>query len=251
MSPAALPAATLILLRPGAGGTAEVLMVERGRALAFAAGAMVFPGGRVDPGDRDVAAAAFPGMAADEAAARVAAVRETIEEAGVAVGITPCPPEALVAEMRAALAAGEAFGDLLDRHGLRLAADALTPFARWRPDVAVSRVFDTMFFLAEAPVGARADADGHESVRAVWMTPRAILDAADAGECRVIFPTRRNLERLAGLASIAVARAHAADFPVELITPYRELRDGVEWLCIPEGRGYPITAEPMSRLRRG
>lgn len=251
MIPVAVPAATLMLLRPGPDGAAEVLMVERGGGLAFAAGAMVFPGGRVDPGDRDVATVAFPGMAADEAAARVAAVRETIEEVGIAVGIVPPPSEAMVATIRAALAAGEAFGGLLDRHGLRLDADALTPFARWRPDAPVSRAFDTVFFLAEAPAGARADPDGHESVRVLWATPRAILDAADAGACRVIFPTRRNLERLATLPSLAVARAHAADFPVSVIIPFIEMRDGQEWLCIPEGRGYPVTAERLSRARRG
>ena len=40
-------AATVILLRDGGSGP-EILMVERGEQLAFAGGALVFPGGRVD-----------------------------------------------------------------------------------------------------------------------------------------------------------------------------------------------------------
>ena len=50
--PPAIPAATLVIFREAAdGGPPELLMVERAKAMAFAAGAMVFPGGRVDPGD--------------------------------------------------------------------------------------------------------------------------------------------------------------------------------------------------------
>ena len=55
----AIPAATLVLFRdaPGGGGAGapELLMVERARGMAFAGGAMVFPGGRIDPGDRALA----------------------------------------------------------------------------------------------------------------------------------------------------------------------------------------------------
>ena len=50
---------------------------------------MVFPGGRVDPGDHAMVPADAPD--ADEAAARIAAIRETIEEVGLAVGLTPRP----------------------------------------------------------------------------------------------------------------------------------------------------------------
>lgn len=78
------PASTVVLLRDGVTGL-EVLMVRRNRALAFAGGFWVFPGGAVDDIDR-----AKGGGDPDEAA-RYAAAREAEEEAGV------CPdPAAMV-----------------------------------------------------------------------------------------------------------------------------------------------------------
>lgn len=71
------PASTVVLLRDGANGL-EVLLVRRNRALAFAGGFWVFPGGAVDPEDL-VAAGDKP----DEAP-RYAAAREAAEEAGIA-----------------------------------------------------------------------------------------------------------------------------------------------------------------------
>src|SRR5687768_5220515 len=79
--PEPVPAATLVLMRERAAAPPELLVMERTGHMAFAAGALVFPGGRIDREDRE-AAAAFPGL--DDAAARIAAVRETIEETGIA-----------------------------------------------------------------------------------------------------------------------------------------------------------------------
>jgi len=70
------PASTVVLMRDGSVGL-EVLLVRRNRALAFAGGFWVFPGGAVDAEDRAAAVGD-----ADEAARRAAA-REAREEAGV------------------------------------------------------------------------------------------------------------------------------------------------------------------------
>ena len=48
--PPAIPAATVVLLRDAPGGV-ETLMLRRNSKLAFAGGAWVFPGGRIDPED--------------------------------------------------------------------------------------------------------------------------------------------------------------------------------------------------------
>jgi 8-oxo-dGTP pyrophosphatase MutT (NUDIX family) len=67
-------AATVLLLRGGTAGL-EVLLVRRTPRARFMAGAWVFPGGAVDPGD-----------GTGQAGLRSAAVREVREEAGVELG---------------------------------------------------------------------------------------------------------------------------------------------------------------------
>src|SRR3546814_19912781 len=48
----AIPAATLVIMRPAPrAGPDELLMVKRATTMAFAAGAVVFPGGRIDPAE--------------------------------------------------------------------------------------------------------------------------------------------------------------------------------------------------------
>jgi 8-oxo-dGTP pyrophosphatase MutT (NUDIX family) len=74
--PTLRPASTVVLLREGAGAP-ELLMVRRNRALAFAGGFWVFPGGAVDREDREAAAGDM------DKAARIAAAREAAEEAGL------------------------------------------------------------------------------------------------------------------------------------------------------------------------
>ncbi|HEY0412698.1 MAG TPA: NUDIX domain-containing protein [Allosphingosinicella sp.] len=245
--PPAIPAATVILMRPAAnGGAPEILMMERARTMAFAAGALVFPGGRIDPQDHEAAAVLAPSLT--DAAARIAAVRETIEETGIAPALAPDPD---AAALRRGLAGGDAFADLLDRHGLTLDLNALTPFARWCPNFREARRFDTFFYLADAPPDAGdATADQAEAVRTFWSTAAATLAEIEAGRAHAIFPTRRNLERLAHFGSIEAARDDARRHPVRQITPWVEERDGARWVCIPEGIGYPVTAERYETARR-
>ena len=239
-----IPAATLVIFRDRPDGPPELLMVERAKAMAFAGGAMVFPGGRIDPGDHVFGTQ-------DDAAARVAAIRETIEEAGLAIGVTPRPSAAQVAAIRQRLHAGEAFATILAEAGLSLDLDSLVPFARWLPAHAHMRIFDTLFFLARAPEDAVATVDATENVRLTWTTAAALLAEADAGRATIIYPTRRNLERLAQFASYDAAVAHALAHPVSTITPFVEERDGHPHLCIPEGLGYPVTGEAMTEALRG
>jgi 8-oxo-dGTP pyrophosphatase MutT (NUDIX family) len=244
--PEAIPAATLVLMREG-GGAPELLVTERTGQMAFAAGALVFPGGRIDAADR-AAGAAF---AHDDAAARIAAIRETIEETGLAPGIAPAPAADAVAALRAGLELGGDLIGLLAEAGLALDLDALTPFARWCPNFRETRRFDTMFFLAEAPAGAAApEVCAHEAVRAFWASARDVLAEIDAGRAHAIFPTRRNLERLARFGSIAEARADAARHPVACIVPWVEERGGGLHVCIPDDIGYPVTSEPLESARR-
>ena len=169
--PPAIPAATVVLLRDAPTGV-ETLMLRRSSKLAFAGGAWVFPGGRIDPAD-------YPGgtLSTDDAdvaaAARVAAVRESMEEAGLAVD-----PAGLVW------------------------------FAHWTPGPLAARRFATWFFLARAPEGAVTVDDG-EIREHQWIRPAEAIARRQAGEIELIPPTWMTLYQLAGEPSVDAALAGA------------------------------------------
>lgn len=244
----AIPAATLVVMRERAGGPPELLIVTRARGMAFAGGAMVFPGGRIDDDDRALAAA-LPDDG--DGAARVAAIRETIEESGIPAGLTPVPGATAARALQDALHGGDRFSPLLERHGLALDLAALVPLARWKPAFAQPRVFDTLFFVTRAPGGEwqpRHQPGECEDVE--WMSAAEALARIERGTASAIFPTKRNLERLARFGSFEEAADDARCHPRELITPWVEERGGEPHVCIPEGLGYPITAEPLATAFR-
>jgi 8-oxo-dGTP pyrophosphatase MutT (NUDIX family) len=237
----AIPAATLIVVRDRPSGPPELLMVERSDGMAFAAGALVFPGGRIDAAD---AALGDP--------AKVAAIRETLEETAVPAGLAPVPDRETALGLQSALAADGDFGALLSRAGLELDLAALTPFARWVPKFHAVRRFDTMFFVARCPPGEwPPSVIEHECAGAYWLTAQDVLDRAARGEARLIFPTRRNLERLALHADFEAIRADALAHPIEPVTPWIEERGGEKFITIPAGLGYPVTEEKLDGLWRG
>ena len=246
MSDEAIPAATLIVVRDRPDGPPELLMVERAEGMAFAAGALVFPGGRIDEADRRLAAKL--GIAE----AVVAAIRETVEETAVPAGLAPVPDQAAARALQARLVADEDFGDCLAQAGLSLDPAALTPFARWVPKFHAVRRFDTLFYVACCPAGDwRPNAIERECAGAFWLTAQEVLDREQSGAARLIFPTRRNLERLAQHSSFAQIHADARAHPIEPVTPWVEERDGEKFITIPGHLGYPVTQEKLDGLWRG
>jgi 8-oxo-dGTP pyrophosphatase MutT (NUDIX family) len=242
----AIPAATLILVRERPGSPPELLMVERAGGMAFAAGALVFPGGRIDEADRKL------GASNGIDAAAVAALRETIEETAVPVGLAPLPDKQAALRLQDALVAEKSFVELLDDTGLSLDAAALTPFARWVPKFHAVRRFDTLFFVAKCPEGEwQPRVIEGECSGAYWLTAADVLDLDRRGEARLIFPTRRNLERLAQHGSFEEIRADALNHPIEPVTPWVEERDGEKFITIPGHLGYPVTEERLEGLWRG
>jgi len=242
----AIPAATLILVRDRSDGPAELLMVERAGGMAFAAGALVFPGGRIDDADRELASAigAYP--------AAVAAIRETVEETAVPVGLSPPPDANAALGIQDALIADRPFADILDETGLSIDAAALTPFARWVPKFHAVRRFDTMFFVARCPSGDwQPRVVEGECAGAYWLTAAEILERDRRGEARLIFPTRRTLERLAQHSSFEQIRADALAFPIEPVTPWVEETGGERFITIPAHLGFPVTQEKLDGLWRG
>jgi 8-oxo-dGTP pyrophosphatase MutT (NUDIX family) len=170
--PPAIPAATVVLLRDGADGV-ETLMLRRDSKLAFAGGAWVFPGGRIDPED-------YPGgivVTDDEdavlTAARNAAAREAMEEAQ-----------------------------------LTLDPDSLLWFGHWTPGAIAARRFSTWFFIGAAPEGQVVVDDG-EIREHVWIKPADALARRESGDIELIPPTWVTLHALTDSASTAEACATA------------------------------------------
>lgn len=258
---APFPAATVMLIRDGSDGL-EVFMVIRHHQIDFAAGAMVFPGGRVDAADVDpglhrwcAGVARLDGVAVG---LRVAAIREAFEECGVLLarsgGTRDLVSGARVAPLsrvyRAPLAAARTtIRELVERERLELACDVLIPFAHWITPALVPKRFDTHFFLAAAPLDQMAVHDGHESVDSLWITPQRALEEADRGTRTVIPPTRMNLGKLARYQTVVAALEGTRDTPVVTVIPQFDPSVTPPVLRIPAEAGYGVTEIPIDDPR--
>ncbi len=219
-------------------------MVRRSSRATFAS-ALVFPGGALDPGDFSPDWAPFiedfDRFEGAERAFRIAAIRETWEETSILVG-TGTGTGTSTGTDAAAIVGGVSFRDVVERSGLRLRLGAIVPFAHWVTPESEPRRFDTRFFLAAAPAGQRAVADGGETVGVEWVRPGDAALAARRREQPIIFPTLMNLERLAEsedtTSALAAARARAA----YTVRPVFERRpDGSHLIRIPVEAGYSVT----------
>ncbi len=252
------PAATILLVRDGEAAV-EVFMVKRHHQIDFASGALVFPGGKLAPGDSDPRLRGLidgaDGYDDAELALAACAIRECFEESGILLARRAGGGDLLdgaavkaLDSFRVPLNAEQlALADFLEANGLRLAADRLVRFARWiTPDMMPKR-FDTWFFIAAAPAGQLGAHDGYESVDSVWTTPEQAI--AEPERWTVIFPTRMNLLKLARSTSAEAALAAAAATPVVTVTPWVEPREGGAVLRIQPDAGYGDPQEPLSNVR--
>ena len=206
MSDAPIPAATVIIVRDLPEGNCELLMVERAGGMAFAAGAMVFPGGRIDEADR-----CSPGSRHRACAGRRDPRGD--EETAVPIGLSPVPDPKIARALQDALIADQPLAPLLEIHGIGIDAAALTSFARWVPQFHAVRRFDTLFYVAQAPPGecqprvVEAECAAAEWVRAPRFGARErgpgaadLPHAADARAARATLELRRDRGRRAGLS---------------------------------------------------
>ncbi|MBT7333322.1 MAG: NUDIX hydrolase [Gammaproteobacteria bacterium] len=253
--PPAKPSGTILLLREDAAAL-EVFMVVRHHQIDFASGALVFPGGKADPQDFDDALQPHLTGAATEPAARaiqVSAIREAFEECGVLLArevgsqkLISGKRLASLEHYREALNSGEvSLLDFLAKEQLILACDTLVHFAHWITPEMMPKRFDTHFYLALAPADHVALHDGYESVDSVWISPADAVAEAAAGTKTVIFPTLRNLEKLAESKTPAEAMATAKAKPVVPVLPWTEQREDGNYLCIPIEAEYAISEEKM------
>jgi 8-oxo-dGTP pyrophosphatase MutT (NUDIX family) len=249
-----VPAATILMLRDDP--TFEVLMVKRHHQIDFAAGALVFPGGKTHAGDDDprweARCLGWGGALPHKRPLRIAAIREAYEEAGILLArhLDGAPfrgDERATASREDVGRDRRPFLDLVIELDLYLDLEALSVFARWITPPIMPRRFDTWFYVAMAPAEQLAVCDGSETVDAEWIAPSEALRLGELGQRTVIFPTRMNLKLLAEAqgAEDAVSRARAR----ELVTvePRVTERDGERVLVLPPNAGYGAVVEPLSR----
>ena len=154
MSDVIREAASVVAVRSGAEGP-QVLVLERGPDSRFLPSYIVFPGGAVDGDD---AALAERWFGSPDEAARAAAVRELVEEAGLALTATGI------------VDAGEP--DTLARiHAAPPTADQLRELCHWIAPEEVPVRFDARYYAVEAPAGLDPAPDGDEAIHAWWVSP--------------------------------------------------------------------------------
>jgi 8-oxo-dGTP pyrophosphatase MutT (NUDIX family) len=255
-------AATVMLLRPSAGGAAglgrgfEVYMLRRKPTMAFAPGAYVFPGGSVDQRDADEEVAwAGPdvsvwagllGTSPSLARAVVcAAVRETFEESGVLLAgaaaekiVADTTGDDWEADRQALLDRSVSLAELLARRGMILRSDLLRPWARWITPAAEPRRFDARFFAAALPAGQRTRDVGGEASAVQWISPAGAIDAGRAGEIELWLPTAMTLAELSDYSDIAGVLA--AEREIAPRRPELFEADGETWLSVPGNKEYPL-----------
>jgi 8-oxo-dGTP pyrophosphatase MutT (NUDIX family) len=175
------PASTVILLRDAPDGL-HTLLLRRNSALGFAGGAWVFPGGRVDP--EEIAAAA------DElGAARLAAVRETREEAQ-----------------------------------LHLDAATLHYYSHWTTPPVMPKRYATWFFVARAPEEHAVTVDGSEIHDHLWVRPQEALEKRARNEIELLPPTFVTLTELAACLDVAEVLARIARREPPVFEPHFVMR---------------------------
>lgn len=180
----ARPAASVLLVDT-AEASWRLLMMHRPQGAEFAPDAYVFPGGAMHEED-----SSFPEPV------RAAAIRELFEEVGILLARRPGGRFARApdcARLRYLLQLGRGWLPALRQAGLVLALDRLVFLARWITPEAVSRRFDTRFFLARTPPGQAVHPQPGEVEDWLWVAPEEAL----SGRLELLHPTRRILESVA------------------------------------------------------
>ena len=220
-------AATVILTREKA-GRLQIYLLQRSTKSGFMAGNYVFPGGTLDSQDRDVllfsshsdldlttlADRLGGDLAADKALVFcVAAIRETLEEAGVFLAHKKenfSKHLAQVCSLRMTTNLGKDwFAALVAGAGWRLALTALSRWSHWITPQQMKRRYDTRFFLADMPADQHCQPDARETVQGVWLSPEEGLAGNMDGSIPLSPPTLVTLHELLTYRNLTDLRAES------------------------------------------
>ncbi|WP_369745282.1 NUDIX domain-containing protein [Paenarthrobacter sp. AMU7] len=190
-------AASVILLRDAPGGI-EAFVQHRVSTMDFAAGMVVFPGGRVDAADES--GWDYP---ADLLQRHTAAWRSS----SIATGATSTQ-----AETNAGTVLTAAIREVQEESGLSISAADLRPWANWITPTDMPKRFDTYFYVARPSPGAEPQHQTTEAWQSLWMPVDGILEAEAAGTLKLMPPTYYLLKEIAEFDSVDAA--WSAEHPV-------------------------------------
>lgn len=190
------PASTIILLRPANSGF-EVLLLRRAKAIKFAGGTWVFPGGRIEATD------ASDNNKFTLSAAKVAAVRECQEEAGV-----------------------------------QLTTESMVYYSHWTTPTNYAKRFSTWFLLDVIDPEKQVTIDDGEIVDYLWLTPAAAITARHEGRLKMMPPTYISLLELSRCDNIDAAIEFARNREAPVITPFSVKKENYSCLLYPEDIAY-------------
>ena len=216
-------ASTLILVR-GEGEKFEVYLLKRSSRSDFMPGNYVFPGGVVDPEDRNVdfwqghidldcaqvkSRLGWDGGGLndeDVVSHGIAAIRETFEEAGVLLArqnggtgrdLDNLRDHRLVGSLRKTW-----LQELVGSGGWTVTLSALAPWSHWITPKARSKRYDTRFFAAFMPEGQECRPDNRETTHGIWVSPEKALRGNLKGEIPLSPPALTTLHEFLGYPDI-------------------------------------------------
>ena len=177
-------AASVIVARDGVDGL-EVLVLERASRSRFLPGYVAFPGGSTDAEDVELAERWF---GTREESARACAVRELLEEVGLALtarGLDECAER-----------------ELEEVSLSPPTLDQLPEVAHWIAPPQVPVRFDARYFALGAPAGLHVVPDGGETAAAWWATPNELLEGWRTGRRKLYWPTYFTVQAIAPCESV-------------------------------------------------
>lgn len=196
-------AASVIAARDGRRGL-EVLVLERSAGTRFLPGYVAFPGGATDEEDSALAERWF-GTA--EEAARACAVRELLEEVGLALTARGLCE-----------AGGRSLASLSESPPT---PEQLPEIVHWVAPPMVPVRFDARYFATASPAGLAVTPDGGETADAWWASPRELLEDWRLERRKLYWPTFFTMRAIApcgdvaGLLALRIDPREPADDEVE------------------------------------
>lgn len=200
------PAVSVIVGRDTADGL-EVFVQHRVTTMDFAAGVLVYPGGRVDPQDHEMGAALE--LPSDVLDSHVRAWSKT------ELGGEPEFAKALIATAQR---------EVGEEAGATIAATALKPWANWVTPPGRTRRFDTYFYVARGEEIGDLRHQTTEATNSEWMNVEHILAEEAAERLKLMRPTLVLLNEVHRFGSVEALMSAERD--IEPVRPFAPGKHG-------------------------